>query len=318
MTDTDKQKIMEFVNHLLSIPNISGEPPLIREGMIISFITQNIQQIKETLTSPRLFPDAPPEQTLKSILLVLRQLVLKDIVPRVESWLQNRIDYRIVQKLFPSREKDENIYRSGLSEYIKKMLMNSESRYNFNAVYNLFEYDILDRYVRQIFERRGSIYNEIKRVERIALEFEEYVEYTKIILLIKNTAYLRVPITTGVGKVTVNAGDLKKFSVPLSKFIVRQEQQVMSQLPFMTKQALVSAIKSNLKERMTEKEDASARLFYILSSRYQEYKPVNKVDRGAETPDKSWFGSSKKNSGYFGFNERMLHELYLIAGDNMW
>jgi hypothetical protein len=45
---------------------------------------------------------------------------------------------------------------------------------------------------------------------------------------------------------------------------------------------------------------------------------VGKVDRGAESPDKSWFSIAKKNADYYGFDRRMLDELYMIAGDNNW
>ena len=48
------------------------------------------------------------------------------------------------------------------------------------------------------------------------------------------------------------------------------------------------------------------------------FKANVKVDRGADTPDKSWFNIARKNSRFFGFDDKMLEELYKIAAENGW
>jgi len=42
------------------------------------------------------------------------------------------------------------------------------------------------------------------------------------------------------------------------------------------------------------------------------------IDRGAESPDKSWFAVARKNADYYGFDKRMIEDLYRIARDNNW
>jgi hypothetical protein len=52
--------------------------------------------------------------------------------------------------------------------------------------------------------------------------------------------------------------------------------------------------------------------------RCKHYKPYTKVDRGAETPDKSWFNIARRNYKYYGFDIKMLDEFYKIAAENNW
>jgi len=47
-------------------------------------------------------------------------------------------------------------------------------------------------------------------------------------------------------------------------------------------------------------------------------RPVTRVDRGAVSPDKSWFNISRRNFKFYGFDIKLLDELYKIAGENGW
>ncbi len=317
MDPNDKQKILSFVNHLLSIPNIKSEPPVIREGLIISFITKNMSQIKETLISPDFFPKMKPDDALKVVFQVLKQRIVNAVMPEVEEWLNERVSFRLVQKVFPNQQITADDYKSMLLKFIQGLISFNDARYNFNSVINIFKYQVLERYISEIFERKGYIFNEIRRVEKTDLGAKEYIEYSKLVFLIKNIVYMRVPVTTNYGERSININEIKKFSVPMEKLLNKQEQLVKKTLPFITQKAFMTAAKSNIKKEITKLEEASSRLYYILASRYQEFK-YQKTDRGAETQDKSWYNIARRNRSFYGFDENMVNELYLIAGDNLW
>jgi hypothetical protein len=78
------------------------------------------------------------------------------------------------------------------------------------------------------------------------------------------------------------------------------------------------ALKANLKCSDIENDDASSKFLYILCSRFNNYRHLAKVDRGAESPDKSWFSIARKNADALGCDKRMLDALYRLAGDNNW
>jgi hypothetical protein len=322
MEQIDRKKVVGFVNHLLKHPNIKAESPVIREGMIISFITSNLRQMKQTLVSQRFFPHISSEKVIAEILLVLKQMSLQHLMPQVEDWLKSRIDFTIVEGLFPlrsgGRSSGQGAYRSMLMDYMNKMLAYNDVRYNFNSIVNIFQHRVLERYLPEIFQRRRFIYNEIKRVERFDFDYDEYIEYAKMVFLVKNSVFMRVQMSTDSGNRKANINEAQRLSMSMPEFIDKLRRSIKEELPFLTDGAIVTAIKSNFKERQTRLEEASARLFYIIGSRYQDYKHLSKIDRGAESLDKSWFNVARSNNRFYGFNDKMVGELYMIAGDNMW
>ena len=116
MDQNDKQKILGFVNHMLNIPNIRSEPPLIREGLIITFITKNLPQIRSTLASQDFFPHMNPDETLKMVFQVLKQIVINDVKPGIAMWLGKDYDsvtmgFQQVMWSFGGSYGDENTYK---------------------------------------------------------------------------------------------------------------------------------------------------------------------------------------------------------------
>jgi hypothetical protein len=75
---------------------------------------------------------------------------------------------------------------------------------------------------------------------------------------------------------------------------------------------------SNVSFEEDKQVDATARLAAIFASRGKNYKPMARVDRGASTPDRSWFSITRRNYKYYGFDIKMLDELYKIASENGW
>ena len=64
--------------------------------------------------------------------------------------------------------------------------------------------------------------------------------------------------------------------------------------------------------------EATARLTSILSTRARNYHPNIEVDRGADSPDKSWLSTARRNYRFYGFDVKMLEEMYKIAAENTW
>jgi len=67
---------------------------------------------------------------------------------------------------------------------------------------------------------------------------------------------------------------------------------------------------------LTQNVEAVARLSAILALRGRTLAPGLVVDRGADSPDKSWFNVNRKNARWHGLDAGMLDELYTIASEN--
>ena len=68
----------------------------------------------------------------------------------------------------------------------------------------------------------------------------------------------------------------------------------------------------------TASVEAVSRLAAILALRGRALAPALVVDRGADSPDKSWFNVNRRNARWHGLDPLMLDELYTIAAENGW
>jgi hypothetical protein len=90
------------------------------------------------------------------------------------------------------------------------------------------------------------------------------------------------------------------------------------QLGSLPESLLRSGLNSNISFLEDSSTETTARLVAIFSLRCQDYKPMAKIDRGADSPDKSWLSVARRNYKFYGFDIMMLDELYKIAGENGW
>ncbi len=314
----DRNKMESFVTHLFGNPNIKNEPILIGETLIINFITKNLASLKDLLKTPQFFPEASSDETLQFLLIVLRDRVVNEISPFITNYINDNINFNFLSKM-NNPETDENIVKNKIITFVTHLLRHKDVRYNFNSIINIFKYGKLSLYMKDIFERRQFIYNELVKVQKLNLPVEDYINYMKILLLIKNVVFIKIPIDTGTKTVKLNFNDIKKIERLEKKFLALTMSVLRKELgDILDEKILRMAVKSNFSEEKTELEEASARFLFILSHRFQDYKHYEKIERGAETPDKSWFGVSKKNANYYGFDKKILDELYKVAADNNW
>jgi hypothetical protein len=317
MTEADKKKIGDFVNHLLSNPNIKNESTLVAEGMLLNFIVQNREQLKVTFKTPQFFPHLDWNESLSAIVSTIYNLVIGSVMPVLDGFIET-FDTEALNKISKNTKFPESFHREKLKSFTQSIMQNKDARYNMNSVINIFKYNALERYLGEMFAGRDYLYNELVRVQKTYLECDEYITYLKVLLIVKNAAFVKIPLASESAEKKFNLNDSINSPAVLKKFLDSLLSNMKKQLPNLPEKTLKLAIKANMWEKQTELEDSSSRFLYIFSKRYHDYKPVDRVDRGAESPDRSWFGIARKNAEYYGFNKRMLDELYRISGDNNW
>ena len=315
LAEDEKIKVKGFVDHLLEIPNIKKEPILIGEGLILNFIVQNMDQLKQTFKSPEYLPS----QEWKNIL----QYILSDLYSRVSENALTVFNKFIETTNFDALNKEAGDSSLPNDFHTEKMLSltevifkNKDARYNLNSTLNIFVNEAVEKYLTEIFKRRGALYNELVRVQKTNLECDEYIVFLKVMLILRNAAYLKIPVSSQSS--TINIIDALKMPGKLDKYYDEAAIHFRKEAPNLSEKIIKLALKSILKNDHTNMEDSSSRLIFILASRFQNYQKVEIVDRGAESPDKSWFAISRKNADHYGFDKRMLDALYRIAGDNNW
>ena len=315
MNEVEKNKIRGFVDHLLNLPNIKNEQLLVAEGLILNFISANVNQLKTTFKTPQFFPNLEWSNVFQELLSNLYERVCANVLGVFNEFIDGT-EFTALNREgnlnFPAAFQKEK-----LSSFLQNLFKNREARFNFSSVYNIFQFEIIEKYIGEIFSRREVIYNELVRVQKTHLECDDYIVFLKTLLLVKNAGFLKIPLA-GDASNPVNLAESAKTPGKMHKLIDSLAANVRQGLPVLSDKAIKLALKSNLRESLSDIQAASSRLLYILSMRFHNYKPVEVIDRGAESPDKSWFAIVRKNAESYGFDKKMLEELYRIAGDNSW
>jgi hypothetical protein len=171
--------------------------------------------------------------------------------------------------------------------------------------------DIIEKYIPQAFERKKYIFVEISRVQRLALSPADLSDLTRFVVLVRPAAYLYV--TPGeTGNKDVGYSPLQE------QYLSKILPGIAAQAPSLPGALINMGLRSTLAFPGTEDVEAISRLGAIMAMRGRALSPGAVVDRGADTPDKSWFNVQRRNARWHGLDGRMLDELYTIAAENGW
>jgi len=316
-SEQDINKVNDFVDHLLSNPGIKSEPLLIGEGMIMNFLVQNLPQLKVTFKNSQFFPHLEWNQVLELIFENLYGRVSGIVLPVINRFIDTA-DFSFLDKLYNSGTIADKFRREKLHGFVQMIFKNRDSRFNMNSTINIFNYEILEKYVGKIFKKRDFLHNELVRVQKTNIDSADYIVFLKIMILIKNIVFMRLQLNPSKPDLKLSITDIGKNRKNILSYTDSVVNYVIPLLPGFPEKLIRLAVKSNFTADMAEQDEASSKLIYILSGRFQNYKHIEKIERGAESPDKSWLGIAKKNADHFGYDKKILDALYFIAGDNNW
>jgi hypothetical protein len=170
---------------------------------------------------------------------------------------------------------------------------------------------IIEKYIPQAWERKKYIYVEVSRVQRLAISPADLSDLTRFIVLVRPAAYLFVTPGETVEK---DAG----YSPLQEPYVQKILPGIVSQVPSLPGALLNLGLRSSIGFAGGSGIEATARLGAIMAMRGRAFAPSLVVDRGADSPDKSWFNVQRRNARWRGLDVRMLDELYTIAAENGW
>jgi hypothetical protein len=171
--------------------------------------------------------------------------------------------------------------------------------------------DIIEKYIPPAWERKKYMYVEITRVQRLSLSPSDLSDLTRFIVLVRPAAYLYVTPGETLDK---DVG----YSPLQEQYLLKILPGIASQAPSFPAALLKMGLRSTLAFPGSESVEATSRIGAIMAMRGRALSPAAVVDRGADTPDKSWFNVQRRNARWHGLDGRMLDELYTIAAENGW
>jgi hypothetical protein len=307
----EREKATAFVTRLLANPAIKTLTPLQKEEQIIQFLHANAAQLAPTLSTPAFFAGAPWNKIVALLLEALMAIVDTELHQSIDRIIGSQIDLSFASQLWQKPGAPDTA-REQLQRVVKALLAKPEARRGFTGAHAALVHGFVDKYVDAFWVRSNSYVRfEITKVQRLRLSKEQVKAMIETTLLLKPLVYL---IATGgvAGQAEQTSGIVQ------SQFADKVFAAARKQITALPDQVIKSAVSSSISFIENRFIEATARIAAILSARCRNYQPSVRVDRGADSPDKSWLSIARRNYKFYGFDIKMLDEFYSIAAENGW
>lgn len=308
--DSSSETTARFVARMFEMPALRSLPALQREEQALQFLRANGQQLQPLLASMGLGSASDWRAAADALSREMKAYADK----LLEAELARAVDRRISLAFYPvlagGRQTPPSV-REDLAALCRKMSAHPVARRALSGSLAAVLSDLTDKYIPPAWESRKYIYGEVTRVQRLGLDAEQCSDLLRVLMLLRPAAYLQ----------TTPGPDLSRDT----GFTPVPEQALQRILPGVSTQAasvpaavVRLALRSVLPFPQTEDLEAASRLAAIFTHRGRSLAPSLVVDRGADTPDKSWFNVARRNARWHGLDPRMLDELYTIAAEHRW
>ena len=302
-----EEKAKLFVTRLLSNPTLRTLNPLQKEEQILSFMKVNARQLLPTLSSSAFFPGESWPVIQGLLISKLKDLIDESLIPGIQRHLYEKIDIGFIsllrQQNWPQEKTKEELFT-----FIKKILSGDDGRKDFSGSYNAISHQIVDKYIESIFDAHSYVHFELTKVQRLKMNKDEIKNMIKISLLLRPAIYI---FSVGMHKDSSSG-------IITQSFAEKVEASLIKDIPSIPETLVKSAIRSNISFEDHKYLQATSRITSIINSLARSVKSDMKVDRGASTPEKSWFSIARRNYKYFGWDIKMLDELYRFSAENNW
>jgi hypothetical protein len=306
--DSISAQAAAFVEHLASNRSLEALGVLQREEQILQFLRINAQALYPTLSSPQFFPGRRWNDILELLTQALFAHGDRQLLPQLEALGRTLLTPELIAQVQPHRIPAQQCQRQVL-ELLKRLLGKPEARGTLAGPLAAALQGLPDRYLERAFEARQYVHFELAKVQRLALGLEEIKQMVKVTLLLRPAIHF---LTAG----TRSAGALPILVQP--SFAGTAVETLRAQFRLVPPMLLRGAVFSNVSFLDDGQIDATARLAAVFAARARNYNPALRADRGADTPDRSWFSVARRNYKFYGFDLKMLEELYKIASENGW
>jgi len=304
------EPVSRFALRLLETPALRLLPSLQKEEQALNVLRANGPQLLPVFTSLGLDGSRGWREPAALIARAIRAEADRMLSAEISELVSSRLELSFFPALAGGRQAPPRA-RDDLKSLVSRSAAHPVARIALAGSLAAALSDIIDKYIPQAWERKKYLYVEISRVQRLSLAPAEISDLARFVVLVRPAAYLSITAGQTMDKDT-------GYSPLQEQYLAKILPGIASQAPSLPGVLLNMGLRSTLAFPGTSTVEAVSRLGAILSMRGRALSPAVVVDRGADTPDKSWFNVQRKNARWRGLDGRMLDELYTIAAENGW
>jgi hypothetical protein len=309
--DTAVDPVSRFAMRLMEAPALRSLPALQKEEQALNVLRANGPQLVPVFTSLGMAVSRGWQEPAALVAKAIRSAADRMTEAEISELISSRLALSFFPALAGGRPAPARA-REELQGLVGRTARHPVARSALSGSLAAAHSDIIDKYIPRALERKKYVYVEISRVQRLPLPPDQLADLLRFMLLVRPAAYLFV--TPG------QAPDREAGYAPLQEqYLSKILPGLGSSVPSVPHAILALGLRCTLawQEDSTNVE-ATARLGAVMALRGRALAPSVTVDRGADTPDKSWFNVQRKNARWRGLDAKMLDELYTIASENGW
>lgn len=310
----EQEKMRGFIERLWANPAVQSAPLADRESHILNFVKSNQAGLREAFGRPEYFPGMAWEKAMTLLLTELNTALESEIRPRLAAALDRSV-HPAVREAYQDQGGVE-IDSGALRSYLEERLSDRRVRAQLATSIETLESGLLERYGKAIVDRRRTIFFELTRRDRLSIEPGYLSELLRLVVLLR--PIYAIKISRGFlhdAAVADHARNPRSWKNAMQA----AAEEIRDRVGYTPDAVLAMALESFLSAADNPDLSGTARLVAILCARAQDLRrDAQAHDRGAETPDKSWFSINRRIARSSGLDGRFLEELYLIAGEEGW
>ena len=296
-----------FINHLESNPALQQFTPLQKEEQIIQFLQKNAETLSPTLSSSTYFPGMHWEQIFSLLLEGITKKTNQELRPAIRQLVTDKINFDFVRALGMTSISLDQV-REGFIKVLEKIIVRPAARNRLNSAFTAIYYDVFPRYILASYERKTYVYFEINKVQRLRLAHDQVSEMIKVVLLLRPS----IGLLSSGEILPASGGSIQP------QYAERVTKALYEMIPVFPEVVVKGAVNSNISFLDNRFIEATSRIAAIFAARSRNYHPITRLDRGADTPDKSWMSIARRNSRHYGFDAKMLDEFYVVSAEKGW
>lgn len=309
--DIESEKANSFVEHLYSNPSLQHFTPLQREEQIGQFLHQNSNALLPTLSSSQFFPGYSWDRIANMLLSLVRERTSRLFTIDIRELISQRINFDFLTSYGISSVNYDKVQEQILT-IINEIMRYPRARQSLSGSYAAVLHGVFAPYLVSSFALKRYVHFEFTKVQKLQLSVEQLVDMLKVVLLLMPIVWVCVEQEFPASPVHVTPNSIS------SSVLEKALNYLIQHVTLLPESILQSAVHGNASFADNNSIDATSRVAAIFSARCRNYHPAIKIDRGAESADKSWFYIAKRNYKFYGFDAKMLEEFYSVAAEEKW
>ncbi len=312
--DPTYTKMLGFVKKLLDNPNFESQSLVKREDSILKFFVKNESQLKPNFTSGDYFPNMDWNKIKALFFTVLRDYILDALIPEIER-IGEYINFSVVRVIAEGPLED---YKKNIMNFYEKIITHKEVRSEFDSVETGIRHKYIKKYLEAFKMRMGYGSKELFKYRQLS-DLDDFTHFLRICLILRNVMKIRIPLKVDGSLKNVTYDNVKNNPLLKREFFKKVNGLVKNQFTNLPDFFIKTSINSAIDINDSHAEIEAVNMFLkIIAERSKNAVVYQKIDKGAETPDKSWFNIARRNAGFYGFDSKLLDEFYIIASEHSW